>query len=185
MKRNLAVSSKCPAAAAAAHTDQPTYTRAGFKAQLKKVRDQVDVFGDEKKAESAALVHHKEVRYPNDGSYAFCVQSVIECLLSQRGESILEPFCVHILGGAAGKLSQMLAEAVKTLGPGAREVIITQSDLIPGQHADVFVVSTPMDGHLTASKSDCRKTRCGPRTEPVLRPRAYVRNASLRCVAAP
>ena len=31
----------------AAHTDQPTYTRDGFEAQLKKVRDQVGVFGDE------------------------------------------------------------------------------------------------------------------------------------------
>ena len=31
----------------AAHTDQPTYTRDGFEAQLKKVRDQVGVFRDE------------------------------------------------------------------------------------------------------------------------------------------
>ena len=34
-----------------AHTDQTTYNRASFEAQLKKVRDQVDVFGVEKRQE--------------------------------------------------------------------------------------------------------------------------------------
>jgi len=73
-----------------AHTDQPTYDRDGFMEQLKKIRDQVDVFGDETKDESAALVHHHEVRYPNDGSYEFCVDQSLIQLLSPRGASTLE-----------------------------------------------------------------------------------------------
>ena len=121
-----------------AHTDQPTYNRASFEAQLTKVRDKLDVFGVEKLEKSAALVQHHEVRFPNDGSYAFCVQRVIECLHSKRVESTPGPFRVHILGAAAGKLARMLVKSVNTLGPDAPVVIITQSDLVPGQLADDF-----------------------------------------------